>query len=375
MNSGLPVAAGDDIAKALTGVLAGGVGYAAGGTAGAVRGVNEDFNNRQLHLSELEWIKRNAKRFAQQASSFVGRPVSEDEAAYFLSAAGEYNVADPNTQRSISNFVRDEDRFVYDEAKKYLLTHANDKFTHSRGVTQTMFSANAADRANAALYADQRNNASYRDMMWLQRGVNLRGDAMSLQEAAIYEVRRQALNAATGKSLALAAGLAVIPGGWRLARSKINYAASTRAEQQIKAAANSGNVADEIAALERIGKNPNGSNPVGRKENSVLYQQAEKISTAKPWQSTVPRDLNEQILWNKVIENPKIGNPLPLGLDPRFPKDAGFQKMQANHQLPDGGNITIHYQYNSTTGKAYDVKIVTPRQTPPVLQPGPSIKN
>ena len=233
MNSGLPVAAGDDIAKALTGVLAGGVGYAAGGTAGAVRGVNEDFNNRQLHLSELEWIKRNAKRFAQQASSFVGRPVSEDEAAYFLSAAGEYNVADPNTQRSISNFVRDEDRFVYDEAKKYLLTHANDKFTHSRGVTQTMFSANAADRANAALYADQRNNASYRDMMWLQRGVNLRGDAMSLQEAAIYEVRRQALNAATGKSLALAAGLAVIPGGWRLARSKINYAASTRAEQQI----------------------------------------------------------------------------------------------------------------------------------------------
>ena len=36
-NSGLPVAAGDGIAKALTGVLAGGVGYAAGGMAGAAR--------------------------------------------------------------------------------------------------------------------------------------------------------------------------------------------------------------------------------------------------------------------------------------------------------------------------------------------------
>mgnify|MGYP003584485271 CR=1 FL=1 len=37
VNSGLPVAAGDGIAKALTGVLAGGVGYAAGGMAGAAR--------------------------------------------------------------------------------------------------------------------------------------------------------------------------------------------------------------------------------------------------------------------------------------------------------------------------------------------------
>ena len=75
-----------------------------------------------------------------------------------------------------------------------------------------------------------------------------------------------------------------------------------------------------------------------------------------------------------MIENPKGGDPLPLGSDPRFSRDTGFQKMQANHQLPDGSNITIHYQYNSNTGKAYDIKIVTLQQTPPVLQPGPSIK-
>ena len=56
-NSGLPVAAGDGIAKALTGVLAGGVGYAAGGMAGAVSGVNEDFNNRQLQETEKQLAK------------------------------------------------------------------------------------------------------------------------------------------------------------------------------------------------------------------------------------------------------------------------------------------------------------------------------
>ena len=61
-NSGLPVAAGDGIAKALTGVLAGGVGYAAGGMAGAASGVNEDFNNRQLQETEKQLAKFLADR-------------------------------------------------------------------------------------------------------------------------------------------------------------------------------------------------------------------------------------------------------------------------------------------------------------------------
>ena len=61
-NSGLPATAGDGIAKALTGVLAGGVGYAAGGTAGAVSGVNEDFNNRQLHKPEKDLAKELARK-------------------------------------------------------------------------------------------------------------------------------------------------------------------------------------------------------------------------------------------------------------------------------------------------------------------------
>ncbi|AKH65867.1 hypothetical protein AA106_15815 [Photorhabdus laumondii subsp. laumondii] len=60
-----------------------------------------------------------------------------------------------------------------------------------------------------------------------------------------------------------------------------------------------------------------------------------------------------------------------MNKDPRFPTDAGFQKMQVTHELPDGSNITIHYQYNSTTGKAYDMKITTPKR--PEIQPKPSI--
>ncbi|HEY3986930.1 MAG TPA: hypothetical protein VGM55_23655, partial [Cedecea sp.] len=121
-------------------------------------------------------------------------------------------------------------------------------------------------------------------------------------------------------------------------------------------------------ALSLVGK------ATGVISNKILISAAEKISTAKPGkQFTAPRDLNEQVLWNQVKENPSGGHPLKgMNTDPRFPTSAGFQKMATNHTLPDGSNIEIHYQYNAVTNKAYDVKIVTPKRSD--LQPGPSLK-
>ena len=108
-------------------------------------------------------------------------------------------------------------------------------------------------------------------------------------------------------------------------------------------------------------------------DNKILISAAEKISTAKPGkQFTAPRDLNEQTFWKQVESSPSSGTELKgLNNDPRFPTSAGFQKMEATHYLPDGSTISMHYQYNANTGKAYDMKIVTPQRNP--LQPGPSI--
>lgn len=99
-------------------------------------------------------------------------------------------------------------------------------------------------------------------------------------------------------------------------------------------------------------------------DNKILISAAEKISTAKPGkQFTAPRDLNEQVLWNQVKENPAAGEKLlSMNNDPRFPASAGFQKMQASQKNSEGKSITIHYQYNTTTGKAYDIKIDTPQR-------------
>lgn len=104
-------------------------------------------------------------------------------------------------------------------------------------------------------------------------------------------------------------------------------------------------------------------------DNKILISAAEKISTAMPGkQFTAPRDLNEQLLWNQVEENPTIGKTLDgMNNDPRFPASAGFQKMEAKQKLSDGSTITVHYQYNSTTDKAYDLKITTPQR----IQPNP----
>ena len=99
-------------------------------------------------------------------------------------------------------------------------------------------------------------------------------------------------------------------------------------------------------------------------DNKILISAAEKISTAKPGkQSAVPRDLNEQIVLKQEQENPAAGEKL-IGMnnDPRFPASAGFQKMQVVQKNAKGESITVHYQYNFTTGKAYDMKIDTPQR-------------
>lgn len=104
------------------------------------------------------------------------------------------------------------------------------------------------------------------------------------------------------------------------------------------------------------GGDPNGKPPLVPPPVSGYDIDYDTISTAKPGQSTQPRNLEEQVLWNQIKGNPGSGEKLDLNNDPRFPPSNGWQKMQVSHELPDGSYITIHYQYNAITGKAYDMK-------------------
>ncbi|MDR6633751.1 hypothetical protein J2X72_002551 [Phyllobacterium sp. 1468] len=84
----------------------------------------------------------------------------------------------------------------------------------------------------------------------------------------------------------------------------------------------------------------------------------DKVSTAKPYEATEPRNLEEQVLWNEVIRDPGAGKLLNgLNNDPRFPVENGWQKMYVTHRKPDGKVLEVHYQFNFYTGKAYDIKL------------------
>ncbi|MCP2041951.1 hypothetical protein L1281_002569 [Neisseria sp. HSC-16F19] len=57
-----------------------------------------------------------------------------------------------------------------------------------------------------------------------------------------------------------------------------------------------------------------------------------------------------------------------MNKDTRFPKKAGFQKMEARQKLSNGETIVIHYQYNTRNGKVYDLKF----DNKPLNQQNPS---
>ncbi|RZI56594.1 MAG: hypothetical protein EOP37_23745, partial [Rubrivivax sp.] len=193
------------LSKLASGALATGIGaLAGGGFDGAAAGLNEDYNNRQLHLSELQWIKKNQAAFAKSLSQELGRPITEAEAAYYLNAAGEANV-DNEYNRSNGLFVRGtsntQESQEYDAAKKYILANAKSTYVDESGKTQKLFVATPSDFHDVKVNLQLNNKAEYRDLYWETRGINLKPDNPTSEELKIYEERQKLVNIQTGKDL------------------------------------------------------------------------------------------------------------------------------------------------------------------------------
>ncbi|MEO8121445.1 MAG: hypothetical protein ABI606_19230 [Rhodoferax sp.] len=196
------------VKNAVGAVMAAGIGATAGGgnVAGVNAALNEDLNNRQLHPTEVQWIKDNGKKFAAQLSETLGHPVSEQEAMQFLTAAGESDVG-LDAQRSNGQFVRGtsntEVAQAYDAAKSFILssTKTNNSFVDAQGQNQTLFTAKNGDFYKPEVYSQYRNDVQYRDYYWSVMGINLKGDNMSAQEKAVYDQRQIAVNQQTAKDL------------------------------------------------------------------------------------------------------------------------------------------------------------------------------
>ncbi len=78
------------------------------------------------------------------------------------------------------------------------------------------------------------------------------------------------------------------------------------------------------------------------------------------------------VIWSQLVEFDRAGVTLRWLAMNIFHVERGG--VEASHRLPSGENITIHYQYNSVAGKAYDMKITTPQPLSPALQPGKTLE-
>lgn len=74
IKAGMSASVAKGVAANVSGMTAASIGGAVGGTTGAGAGLSVDANNRQLHPTEVQWIRQNARRFAQQ------QRISEEEA-------------------------------------------------------------------------------------------------------------------------------------------------------------------------------------------------------------------------------------------------------------------------------------------------------
>jgi len=81
------------IKQALAQVAAAALGAAVGGTAGLASAVNVEANNRQLHQSERDFAKQNAKKFAQYYKDKTGQTIDDKRAEQMLLGDG-YRMVD-----------------------------------------------------------------------------------------------------------------------------------------------------------------------------------------------------------------------------------------------------------------------------------------
>ena len=121
------------------------IGYAAGGSVGtAALGANVDWNNRQLHDSEIRKIKDNAAKFAklhpgisqQQAEKrLVAQAMRQVDAAYYVKHADTDTAAEQFLRSIAGSFKADGETFLDFAPMKYY--RDSGKFAEQQGYRET----------------------------------------------------------------------------------------------------------------------------------------------------------------------------------------------------------------------------------------------
>ncbi|WP_181464946.1 two-partner secretion domain-containing protein [Herbaspirillum rubrisubalbicans] len=94
-NTELPLPVRQVLAQAAAAALGG----IAGGTSGLAAGINVEANNRQLHQTERDWAKENAKKYRLYLEKDKGESITDEEAYQRLLSAG-YAIVDAAAEKA-----------------------------------------------------------------------------------------------------------------------------------------------------------------------------------------------------------------------------------------------------------------------------------
>ncbi|SFM95000.1 hemagglutinin repeat-containing protein, partial [Rugamonas rubra] len=183
----------EPVQQVLGAAAAAAIGGIVGDASGAMVALNVDVNNRQLHPKEIDWVLKNVKDFSAQLSDKLGRPVSELEAARWLTKGAEGNVDKvyQDLNGSTLGSAASEERQAYMFAKQYIAVNAKGGFIDENGVSQKLFVAKGGDLYNSSVYSDYRDSKKYRDYFWQVVGDNIKPSNPTSDELAVYNEREK----------------------------------------------------------------------------------------------------------------------------------------------------------------------------------------
>ncbi|HGG8060043.1 TPA: DNA/RNA non-specific endonuclease, partial [Neisseria meningitidis] len=129
------------------------IGYATGGSGGAVVGANVDWHNRQLHPSERDWIRKNAQAFAKQEVG--GREPTIDEIAL-----AEKRLAQQAAKETDLFWMLTLEKVTDLSAQKFL-RQAKGTFTNENGTQQQFFTTQGKQFMRPELFANEVYDLSF----------------------------------------------------------------------------------------------------------------------------------------------------------------------------------------------------------------------
>jgi len=145
-------------AQLITGITAAGIGSVASGgsTAGAATVFNMDSNNRQLHPTEEQWIKANAKKFAKEQGN-----ITEEEAIKRLTQ---------QALKDVDYLWRAQLSDGNDKSAEAFLASNKQTFTNDLGEQQKLFTETGQQLFRPEMFADTADPAFYKQ--FAQSGIS-----------------------------------------------------------------------------------------------------------------------------------------------------------------------------------------------------------